>query len=142
MNEQFRRNCIFCKIALGEAHAEKIYVTKTVISFLDINPRSRGHSLVIPKKHVQVLADLEDELLVDVVLMVKRVVKSLKNTLNSEAFTIGINDGEEAGQEIPHLHINIIPRSKTDGGKPVQHVVENPPQEAVSDVAQLIRSSN
>lgn len=72
-------------------------------------------------------------------LMVKRIVKTLKNTLNSEAFTIGINDGEEAGQEIPHLHINIIPRSKNDCGKPVQHVVANPPQEALSDIAQMIR---
>jgi histidine triad (HIT) family protein len=142
MNEQFRSTCIFCKIAGGEAHAEKIYETKTVIAFLDINPRSRGHSLVIPKKHIQALADLEDELLVDVMLMVKRIVKTLKNTLNSEAFTIGINDGEEAGQEIPHLHINIIPRSKNDGGQPVQHVVDNPPQEAISDLAQMIRSSN
>ncbi len=139
MNGQLRSNCIFCRIAVGEAHAEKIDETKTVIAFLDINPRSRGHSLVIPKKHVQVIADLEDELLVDVMLMVKRVVKILKNTLNSEAFTIGINDGEEAGQEIPHLHINIIPRSKNDGGKPVQHVIDNPPQEAISDIAQMIR---
>ena len=142
MNEQFRSNCIFCKIVVGDAYAEKIDETKTVIAFLDINPRSRGHSLVIPKKHVQVLADLEDELLVDVMLMVKRVVKTLKNTLNSKAFTIGVNDGEEAGQEIPHLHINIIPRSKNDDGKPIQHVVENPPQEAISDLAQLIRLSN
>ncbi len=132
--------CIFCKIARGEAKAEKIYETESVVSFLDINPRAPGHSLVIPKKHVETLADLGDELVADVSKATKKVVVMLKKALSPDAFIIGINDGKAAGQEIPHLHVNIIPRFKGDGGKPVHSVVDNPPSEEISEMAEKIRS--
>lgn len=132
--------CVFCKIARGEAKAEKIYETENVVSFLDINPRAPGHSLVIPRKHVETLADLESELVADVFKATKKVVLMLKKALGPDAFIIGINDGKVAGQEIPHLHVNVIPRFKGDGGKPVHSVVNNPPSEEVSEMAEKIRS--
>ena len=119
--------------------AERIYETENVVSFLDINPKSVGHSLVIPKKHVPVLAELENELVFAVAGATKEVVKILKGAIHPDAFTIGINDGKEAGQEIPHLHINVIPRFKGDKGKPVQYLVNNQPTEGISDIAQRIR---
>ena len=134
--------CIFCKIARGGAKAEKIYEAENVVSFLDINPRAPGHSLVIPKKHVETLADLEDELVADVFKATKKVVMMLKKAIYPDAFIIGINDGKAAGQEIPHLHVNIIPRFEGDGGKPVHSVVNNPPPEEISEIAEKIRSAS
>jgi histidine triad (HIT) family protein len=132
--------CIFCKIARREAKAEKIYETENVVCFLDINPRAPGHSLIIPKKHAETLADLENELIADLFKATKRVVVMLKKAINPDAFIIGINDGKAAGQEIPHLHVNIIPRFRGDGGKPVHYVVNNPPSEEVSEMAEKIRN--
>jgi histidine triad (HIT) family protein len=132
-------SCIFCKIVEGKASAEKIYETESIVSFLDVRPKALGHSLVIPKKHVEVLTDLEDELIVSLARAVKEVEHLLKKSLHPDAFTIGINDGSEAGQEIPHLHVNIIPRYSGDRGTPIQHVVNNPPTENISDTAKKIR---
>lgn len=137
-----KEDCIFCKIGKGEVDSEKIFETKNVISFLDINPRAPGHSLVIPKKHVETLPELEDELVSEIFQMTKKVEKLLKNSLAPDAFTIGINDGKAAGQEIPHLHINIIPRFKGDGGGPIHSIVNNPPEEDVSETARKIQKSS
>jgi histidine triad (HIT) family protein len=131
--------CIFCKIAKKEAKAERILETENAVSFLDMNPRAPGHSLVIPKKHVTRLTDLEDKLVADVFKMTREVVKILEKALNPDAFTIGINDGEVAGQVIPHLHVNVIPRFKGDGGGPIHAVVYNPPSEKFSEIAEKIR---
>lgn len=133
-------DCIFCKIVEGEIDSEKIYETENALSFLDVNPRSPGHSLVIPKEHVRVLEELDDEVISEVFTMVKNVEKAIRSALDPDAFTVGINDGEAAGQEIPHLHVNIMPRFEGDGGRPVHSVVDNPPGEDVSDIAEEIRS--
>ena len=133
--------CVFCRIARGEAKAERIYETKSVVSFLDINPRAPGHSLVIPKAHVEVLSDLQDDLIADVFKATKEVIKMLKKALKPDAFTIGINDGRAAGQEIPHLHVNIFPRFKGDRGKPVHSVISNPPKEDLQEIAKKIKDA-
>lgn len=132
--------CIFCKIARRGAKAERIYEGENVLSFLDINPKAPGHSLVIPKEHVETLADLGDELVANLFKATKKVVVMLKKALSPDAFIIGINDGKAAGQEIPHLHVNIIPRFEGDGGRPVHSVVDNPPSEGISEMAEKIRS--
>jgi len=131
--------CVFCKIVGGEVKAEKIYETEDAVAFLDINPRAPGHTLVIPKKHAESLADLEDELVAGVFKAVKSVMKMLKKTIRPDAFTIGINDGKVAGQVIPHLHVNVIPRFKGDKGKSIHSVVDNPPSEEISEIGKRIR---
>ncbi len=132
--------CVFCKIVEGSLKAERIYETGGVLAFLDINPRAPGHSLVIPKKHVSLLADLEDELVAELFIATREMLKILKKALNPDGFNIGINEGKAAGQEIPHLHVNVFPRFGGDGGKPVHSVVNNPP-ENISEIAGKIRSS-
>lgn len=132
-------DCIFCKIVKGEIDSEKIHETENVISFLDIKPRAPGHSLVIPKKHVKTLPELENELVSEIFQTTKKVEKLLKASLEPDAFTIGINDGEAAGQEIPHLHVNIMPRFEDDGGGPIHSVVSNPPEEDLTKIAGKIR---
>ena len=134
-------HCIFCQIASREAPAERILETEGTVSFLDIQPRSPGHSLVIPKLHATNLADLDDDLVGEVFRATRNVVKMLEKALKPAAFTIGINDGEEAGQVIAHLHVNIIPRFRGDGGSAIHSVVHNPPSEDIRDTAERIRSA-
>lgn len=133
--------CIFCRIVRKEASAEIILETDHAISFLDIEPRSIGHSLVIPKRHAVRLAALDDNEIADVSRMTRDVVKALEKALKPDAFTIGINDGEEAGQVIAHLHVNIIPRFRGDGGKAIHSVVHNPPKEEIRNTAERVRSA-
>ena len=134
-------DCIFCKIVEGEIESETIHETENVLSFLDAKPRAPGHSLVIPKKHVQYLHKLNDDILGEVFKAAKKVEQKLKKVLDPDAFTIGINDGEAAGQEIPHLHVNIIPRFRDDGGKPIHAVVNNPPKEEISEIGKKLRKA-
>jgi len=133
--------CIFCRIARNEASAERILETEHVVSFLDIQPKSLGHTLVIPKRHATRLADLSNELASEVFKATKDVVGMLEKALKPDAFTIGINDGVGAGQEVPHLHVNVIPRFKGDGARAIHSVVHNPPREDIMHTAERIRSA-
>ncbi len=134
--------CIFCKIIEDEAESEEIYETEKTLAFLDKRPRAPGHTLVIPKKHIKTMKELEDDLISEVFTTVKEVEKLLDKSLNPDAFTIGINDGGEAGQEIPHLHVNVIPRFKEDRGRPIQSLVNNNPEDSIKSIAMNIRESN
>lgn len=133
-------DCVFCRIVRGEISAEKVLETENALAFLDIRPKSLGHSLVIPKSHVVRLADLDDESTVDVFTMTRDLARTLNGALRPDALTIGINDGSAAGQEVAHLHVNIIPRFRGDGGRAIHSVVHNPPQEDISVTARRIRS--
>ena len=134
-------DCIFCRIARNELSSEKILETDLAFSFMDIGPRAPGHSLVIPKKHAVKISELDDEMISEVFRMTREVVKALEKALKPDAFTIGINDGKAAGQEVPHLHVNIIPRFNGDGGKPIHSVVSNPTNEDISKTAERIRAA-
>lgn len=133
--------CVFCKIARGELKAEKIFESEEAVSFLDINPRAPGHTLVIPRVHVETVAELSGGLAGKLFEAVWRTVRVLKAALSPDAFTIGMNDGRASGQEIPHLHFNIFPRFFGDGGKPVHAVVNNPPKESLAEMAEKIRKA-
>lgn len=130
--------CIFCKIVKGEIPSKKVHETENVLSFLDVNPRAPGHSLVIPKKHVKNLLELDDKTTENLLKVTQKVERALKESLNPDAFTLGINDGEAAGQEVPHLHLNIIPRFEGDGGRAIHSVVDNPPEEDLEEIKDRI----
>ena len=133
--------CLFCKIVRGEMQAEKIYENDFLLAFLDVNPSSKGHTLLIPKEHITNLEDVNDELLGKIFSGVKEVMKMIKRAINCDGFTIGINQGECAGARVPHLHIHIIPRFVNDGGGMVQMVVKNPPQEDLTTIAEKTRAA-
>ncbi len=105
-----KNDCVFCAIAAGEIPSFKIYEDDIVLAYLDINPFSKGHTLVIPKVHSAGLLDTGDDVLSAVVSRVKNVAAHLKATLPCEGFNILQNNGEAAGQTVKHLHFHIIPR--------------------------------
>jgi len=102
--------CIFCRISNKEIPAEIIYEDANVMAFLDINPRFKGHALVIPRMHFEKLDELSDEIISHLFMVVKRVAKTLVNELGAKGYNILSNNGKVAGQVVPHVHIHIIPR--------------------------------
>jgi len=110
-------NCIFCKIIKGELPSYKVYENKSVFAFLDIAPVNPGHVLVIPKKHYSNLEEIPEKELIEVIKVVKKIGKIMKDNLGVEGYNVNENNDPIAGQIIPHLHFHIIPRNKNDNFK-------------------------
>ncbi|NLB65868.1 MAG: HIT family protein [Lentisphaerae bacterium] len=108
-------NCIFCKLIAGEIPSVKVYEDDDVLAFMDIAPLVHGHTLVIPKLHVPLLADTPDDILAKVIRVVRRVARAQQNGLGAEGVNIHQSNGSVAGQVVPHLHFHVIPRYQTDG---------------------------
>ncbi|MFH1187383.1 MAG: histidine triad nucleotide-binding protein [bacterium] len=102
-------NCIFCKIINKEIPAEPIYEDNDLIVLNDINPKARIHILVIPKKHISSIAEIQEEdiaLLGRCLLQAKLIAQ--KKEINKTGYKIIINTGEDGGQVVPHLHIHLL----------------------------------
>ena len=136
-------DCLFCKIASKEIPAEVIYENGGVVAFLDINPMTLGHTVIIPKNHAGNILDLPDDEVEPTFLAVKYVTGMLTRALNPEGFTIGVNHGRMSGQTVPHLHIHVIPRYSGDGGGSIHSVVKYPPKEEIEETKKkIIKASN
>ena len=112
-----KNNCVFCAIVEGEIPSFKVYEDDVVLAYLDINPVSKGHTLVIPKAHTTGLLDTPDETLAAVISRVKKVAAHIKEILGCGGFNIVQNNGETAGQTVHHVHFHIVPRY--DGDDPL-----------------------
>jgi len=111
-------NCIFCKIIKGELPSYKIYEDEHNLAFLDINPTTEGHTLVVPKQHFVNFEDIPEEELKKTILIVKKIGKKLKDGLGVESYNVCENNDLAAGQLIPHIHFHLIPRHGNDNLKP------------------------
>ena len=105
-----KNDCVFCAIAAGEIPSFKIYEDDAVLAFLDINPFSLGHTLVIPKEHYPCLTEAPDEVLSLILSRVKKVASHIEKTLPCDGFNILQNNGAAAGQTVGHIHFHIVPR--------------------------------
>ena len=108
---------LFSKIIAGEIPSHKVASGKDWYAFLDIFPRRDGHTLVIPHKQVANLQQLTDEEIASLFLGVKQVQNRLSEVFDTTDFTICLHDGPLAGQEVPHVHVHVIPRTTDDGGR-------------------------
>lgn len=102
-------DCLFCKIVKKEISADIIYENKSVLAFKDINPQSPVHILVIPKKHISSLNDLQDqddEILSNVFKAIKTITKDLN--IEKDGYRVVINTNKNGGQEVQHLHFHIL----------------------------------
>ena len=102
-------DCIFCKIVKGEIPSYKVYEDEKVLAFLDINPLSKGHTLVLPKQHFETVLDIPSDLYSYLAQVVQRVAKNLNEKYKPEGILINQNNGERAGQVIPHVHVHVKP---------------------------------
>lgn len=108
-------DCIFCKIVRGEAKSWKVYEDEHTFAFLDINPATEYHTLVVPKRHCVNLFDVPGDTLQKVVSTVKKVVSLYESKLGIRHVQVINSSGAEAQQDVFHLHMHIVPRSKGDG---------------------------
>ncbi len=132
-------DCLFCKIVKGEIPCHKVYEDGNTLAFLDINPITKGHTVVIPKFHAETLLDLPDDLVAELFLAVKKITQNIKDKLNPDGFNIGINMRKVAGQAVDHLHIHILPRWQDDGGGSVHTIIHNPPKQSLEEILKEIR---
>ena len=109
-----KNDCVFCAIAAGEIPCFKVYEDELVLAYLDINPFSEGHTLVIPKAHTAGLLDTPDETLAALLARVKKVAAHIKTALGCDGFHILQNNGAAAGQTVGHIHFHIVPRRNGD----------------------------
>ena len=108
-------DCIFCKIIKGEIPSMTIYEDDVVKVFLDINPTTNGDTLIVPKKHIENMLDLDDKTLSHIHKISKDIYSVLKEKLNIDGLTLVQNNFY--GQEIKHYHVHLIPRYKNDDVK-------------------------
>jgi histidine triad (HIT) family protein len=106
--------CPFCNIASGKAKASIIYENTTVLAFMDANPASLGHTLVIPREHWENIYEIPEKILADIVAVVKQIGIAVKNTVHPDGISILQLNGRAAGQSVMHFHVHIIPRSRGD----------------------------
>ncbi|ABL06450.1 MULTISPECIES: HIT family protein [Mycobacterium ulcerans group] len=107
-------SCVFCAIAAGEAPAIRIYEDDNCLAILDIRPFTRGHTLVLPKKHTVDLTDTPPETLAQMATIGQRIAKAARATELADATNIGINDGSAAFQTVFHIHLHVLPRRDGD----------------------------
>jgi histidine triad (HIT) family protein len=108
------QNCIFCKIAAGDIPCSKVYEDESVIAFLDVNPLSEGHTLVIPKAHFDKLDQCPSEVLASIADCTGKVASAVVSGLGCDGYNVLCNNGAAAGQEVDHVHFHVIPRNSGD----------------------------
>ena len=108
-------DCIFCKIIKGEIPSYTVYEDEIVKVFLDIEPNTNGHLLIIPKKHFTNIVDLDKETMSHIFKVQKKMYDLVKEKLGAEGATFAQNN--DLGQEVKHYHMHLIPRYPNDGWK-------------------------
>ena len=108
-------DCVFCKIVAGQIPAAKVYEDAETLAFMDIGPVIKGHTLVIPKAHVESLADAPADMLARLGAVVQRIARAQADGLKADGNNVILANGRAAGQEVPHLHLHVVPRFHNDG---------------------------
>ncbi|MDC0159129.1 HIT domain-containing protein [Candidatus Nitrosopelagicus sp.] len=128
-------DCIFCKIVSKDIPSKILYEDDDTISFLDAFPVAKGHTLVIPKKHFSKIQDLPFDInqkLFETVHKMTGKVDSLQSST-----LIAIHNGKESGQEVPHVHVHLIPRSDSDSAGPVHSMFKEKIELTESEINML-----
>lgn len=107
--------CVFCLIAAKKIPAKIVYEDEESMAFLDINPANAGHTLLIPKQHFETIEDMSPEKFKELADVLQRISTGLVKSTEALGLNILQNNGEIAGQMMPHIHFHIVPRYKDDG---------------------------
>ena len=128
-------DCAFCKIAKKEIPSRIITETDKSIAFLDVFPLSRGHTLVIPKCHYEKVQDMTDMDNADLFNTVHKVISKVDKLTG--ATLLAIHNGKGSGQEIPHVHVHLIPRELSDQAGSVHRMFEDTPKLSGKELDEL-----
>lgn len=109
------RHCTFCDLIHGAGEASICYEDPDAVAFMDIQPVNTGHVLVVPRRHYERFEDLPAGLSAHLFAVAARLVPAVKKVSAAEGINIVVNSGSAAGQDEPHYHVHVIPRSPGDG---------------------------
>lgn len=107
------QDCVFCAIVSGEVPAHQAYADDDFVAFLDTRPVFKGHTLLVPREHVETLPDLVAELRDPFLAIAQDLATAMKTALGAEGSFVAINN--TVSQSVPHLHLHVVPRTKGDG---------------------------
>lgn len=110
-------DCVFCSIVAGAKACHRVLETETVLAFMDINPASEGHMLVIPKQHCETVFDIPETDMQAVAAVVRRVAAAIRAELAPDGMTVTQVNGAAAGQTVMHYHVHLLPRTQ---GEPMR----------------------
>jgi len=128
-------DCIFCKIIAGEIPAKILKETSRTISFLDAFPLAKGHVLVIPKNHIQKIQDMSHEENTDLFSLVHLMISKVDALTG--ATLVAVHNGKEAGQEVPHVHVHLVPRSANDSAGTIHSMFNSTLKLSESEIDEL-----
>ncbi len=132
-------DCIFCKIARGEIPCHKVYEDNDILAFLDTNPVTRGHCLVITKEHFQNLLYVPKDLLGKAMAAAQKIAQAEVASLGAKGVNILINTNEVAGQTVMHFHIHVIPRYDSKDSLKIDFIPRQISELNLPTVASLIK---
>ena len=121
-------DCVFCKIVAGKIPAKVLLQNERAVAFLDAFPLAAGHTLVIPKSHYAKVQDMDRQDAMAVFEIAWKVAGAVEAGSDVQASTIAIHNGREAGQEIPHVHMHIVPRKSEDGAGAIHSMFKQRPK--------------
>lgn len=105
--------CLFCRIVAGQEQAHLVLEREDVVGFLDVRPVFKGHVLLVPRRHVETLTELPDDLVVQVFGAAREMAAAVKDVLGAQGSFVAMNN--TVSQSVPHLHVHVVPRTKGDG---------------------------
>ena len=130
-------DCIFCKIISKEIPAKILYEDEDTIAFLDAFPVAKGHTLVIPKQHYAKIQDLPSEINEKLFNTVHKMIPKVDSLQGSTL--VAIHNGKDSGQEVPHVHVHLIPRSNSDSAGPVHSMFTDKIELSDSEIDSLCK---
>jgi diadenosine tetraphosphate (Ap4A) HIT family hydrolase len=135
--------CIFCDIVHGTSPASWVYQDDTVVAFLDIQPITQGHMLVVPREHAELMTEINETAAMRTFRVARRLAEAARRVLGASGVNLLVMDGEAAYQDVPHFHVHVIPRYPRDGfGLTFPDSYEHPPARAQLDaIANAIRAA-
>ena len=127
--------CVFCRIASKEIPAKILIKTELCVGFLDAFPLAKGHALIIPKNHYEKIQDLPADVNNEIFSTVHKLISRVDSLTG--ATLVAIHNGKDSGQEIPHVHVHLIPRSKDDSAGAVHSMFSKTPELCESEIDEL-----
>lgn len=135
--------CPFCEIVAGKLPASVVYEDDMALAFMDIGPVTPGHCLIIPKRHMPYLADMDEVTGVHLFRVTMRIARALRQSgVRCEGVNLFLADGEAAFQEVFHVHMHVFPRFKGDTFRLSADWSQRPPREQLDAIAAQIRRAD
>ena len=132
-------DCIFCRIVAGDAPAHRVYESDDVLVFMDIRPVSRGHTLLIPKRHFENLFESSEDAMAAVARVSVRIANAIRDAVQPDGVFVAQTNGVAAGQTVFHYHLHLIPR--WFGSGPQIHGRTEADPDELADLASRLRAA-